>query len=92
MGASIDTVEMCVPGLPVRVLAAFADAVYNIGPKIACDPSRSTAARLLKAGDLEAACRQLPLWNKSKIAGVFVPLPGLSNRRAKEMALCLQGV
>lgn len=85
MRTAINTVEKCVPGLPDHVLAAFADAVYNIGPKIACDTGKSTAARLLKAGKIEEACQQLPKWNK---AG-GVPLPGLTKRRNAEMEVCL---
>lgn len=88
---AIATVDGCVPKLPVNVLAAFGDAVYNLGPTIACNPDRSTAARLLKAGNIEAACKQLPRWNKAKVAGVHVTLPGLTKRRAQEMAVCLEG-
>jgi GH24 family phage-related lysozyme (muramidase) len=82
---AIETVDRCVPNLPDNVLAAFSDAAYNIGPRIACDTNRSTAARLLKAGRYEEACRQLPRWDR---AGGVV-LPGLTKRRAKEMELCL---
>lgn len=93
---AVDTVERCVPGLHEYVLAAFADAVLNLGPKVACDtrppPLGSTAARKLAAGDIEGACNQLPQWNKARIAGVLVPLPGLTNRRAKEQALCLESL
>jgi GH24 family phage-related lysozyme (muramidase) len=89
MAQAIDAVERCVPGLPENVLAAFGDAVYNIGPKIACDTQRSTAARLLKADEIVAACKQLPRWDKANIAGVMVSLPGLTKRRAAEMSLCL---
>lgn len=87
---AITAVDTCAPGLPVNVLAAFGDAVYNIGPKVACDLKHSTAARMLKAGDIAGACRQLPRWNRSTIAGVSVELPGLTKRRTAEMALCLQ--
>jgi len=89
---AIKTVDSCVPGLPVHVLAAFGDAVYNLGPTIACNTDKSDAARMLKAGDLKAACNQLPRWNKAKVAGVFVTLPGLTKRRAEEKAVCLEGV
>ena len=92
MRAAIATVDACAPGLPVPVLAAFGDAVYNIGPTVACDTSRSTAARLLKAGDLRGACDQLPRWNKARVAGAMVELPGLTKRRAKERELCLEGL
>jgi len=92
MRAAIAQVDACAPGLPVPVLAAFGDAVYNLGPKIACDTTHSTAARLLKAGDLAGACQQLPRWNRATVAGRSVELPGLTKRRAKEMDLCLEGV
>ena len=84
------TVERCVSGLPANVLAAFGDAVYNIGPKIACDKQRSTAARKLASGDIEGACKELPKWNKARVGGVMVPLPGLTKRRNWEMAVCLE--
>lgn len=89
MAQAVAIVDSCAPGLPVNVLAAFADAVYNIGPKIACDLQNSTAARLLLAKKIEDACRQLPRWNKATVGGVLVELPGLTKRRAKEQALCL---
>lgn len=86
---AVNQVERCVPGLPDNVLAAFADAVYNIGPKIACSRKDSTAARFLAAGQITEACNQLPRWNKAKVAGVLVELPGLTKRRAKERDICL---
>ena len=86
MLAAIEQVERCHPQLPDNVLAAFGDAVYNIGPKVACN---STAAKYLKAGNYEAACRELPRWNRATEAGVSVVLPGLTKRRNLEMALCL---
>lgn len=92
MLAAVQAVDRCAPGLPVPVLAAFGDAVYNIGPTVVCDTSRSTAARLLKAGDLRGACDQLPRWNKARVAGAMVELPGLTKRRAKERELCLEGL
>lgn len=92
MREAVETVEKCVPGLPVHTLAAFGDAVYNLGPTIACNKERSTAARLLAQGKVMEACQQLPKWNKAKVAGVFVVLPGLTKRRNEEMALCVQGL
>lgn len=91
MQEAIDAVEKCVPGLPAEVLAAFGDAVYNLGPAVACDTHNSKAARLLQAGDLAAACDQLPRWNKARVAGIPVELPGLTRRRQAERALCLGG-
>lgn len=89
MLASVDAVERCAPGLPANVLAAFSDAVYNIGPKVACNTRASTAARMLAAGDITGACNQLPRWDKASVAGVMVALPGLTKRRAAERDLCL---
>jgi len=89
---AVETVESCVPGLPAKTLAAFSDAVYNIGPTIVCDTSKSTAARMLAARDINGACNQLPRWDKARVAGVAVALPGLTKRRAAERALCLEGV
>lgn len=86
MLAAVKTVERCHPGLPENVLAAFSDAVYNIGPKVACD---STASGLLEIGQYRLACEQLLRWNKATIAGRLVELPGLTKRREKERDLCL---
>ncbi len=89
---AVSTVERCVPGLPVEVLAAFGDAVYNLGPSIACDQKKSTAARYLYKGELLQACNQLPRWNKAKVMGVSIELPGLTTRRSKEKDLCISGL
>ena len=86
---AVQEVDACVPNAPTSVLAAFSDAAYNIGSKIACDKKASTAARKLAAQDWDGACRELPKWDKSTIAGQLVALPGLTKRRAKEMELCL---
>jgi len=88
---AVEQVDKCHPNLPVKVLAAFSDAVYNIGPTIACDAGKSTAARYLYKGDLINACMQLPRWSKSNIGGVMVELPGLVKRRKQEEQLCLEG-
>lgn len=87
---AIETVERCVPNLQENVLAAFGDAVYNLGPRIVCDTKSSTAARKLAAGQIEDACRQLPRWNKARVFGVLVELPGLTKRRNAEKELCLR--
>ena len=89
MRKAIDTVERCHPGLPAPVLAAFGDAVYNMGPSVACN---STASRHLAAGRIADACNELPRWVYAKVAGVNVKLPGLVKRRALERDLCLEGV
>lgn len=88
---AVDVVDKCQPGLPLEVLAAFADAAYNVGPTIACDTGRSTAARLLAARRFAEACEQLLRWDKARVGGVMVTLPGLTRRRAAERDVCLRG-
>ena len=92
MHKAVDIVAECVPGLPEKVHAAFADAVFNMGPTIACSKKKSTAARMLAEGDYVGACNQLARWTKAHIMGSMVELPGLVKRRARERELCLQGV
>jgi len=88
----IEAVDRCRPNLPPETLAAFSDAAYNLGPHIACDGTRSTAARLLASGDIAGACRQLTRWDRATVGGVSVALPGLTKRRNMEMDLCLRGI
>lgn len=92
MAQAIDTVDRCAPNAPESVLTAFGDAVYNMGPTIACDQKNSTAARLLAAGRWYEACRQLVRWDKAKVAGMLVSLPGLTKRRQAEFVVCVKGV
>lgn len=89
MLSAIAAVDRCVPGLPVHQLAAWGDAVYNLGPTIVCNRERSTAARMLASGQWLDACRQLPRWDKARVVGFMVTLPGLTKRRNAEMQLCL---
>jgi len=86
---AVQRVDTCRPGLPVNVLAAFSDAAYNLGPTIACDTNKSTAARLLAAGRYTEACNQLPKWSYARVGGVAVQLPGLVKRRKMERQVCL---
>lgn len=91
MRQAIGEVERCQPGLPAPVLAAFGDAVFNLGSTIACNQKKSTAARLLATGRIKEACEQLPRWNKASVLGVLVELPGLTTRRNLEKTICLEG-
>jgi len=86
---AVQRVDTCRPGLPVNVLAAFSDSVYNLGPTIACNTNESTAARLLAAGRYTEACNQLPKWSYARVGGVAVQLPGLVKRREMERQVCL---
>jgi GH24 family phage-related lysozyme (muramidase) len=90
MRRSVEEVDRCIPDAPVNVLAAFGDAAYNLGPRIACDPHHSTAARKLQAKDWAGACRELPKWDKARVAGFLIALPGLTARRKMEMDLCVK--
>lgn len=84
-------VDKCQPDLPFGVLVAFSDTVFNVGPKVACDTSKSTAARYLKAKDYVAACKELPRWNKALVGNSMVALPGLTKRRLRAQEVCLKG-
>lgn len=73
------------PALPLQVQAAVLSITYNVGEGAMC---RSTMFKLLRAGDLRAACEEFPKFNR---AGGRV-LKGLVNRRAAERAVCLKGI
>lgn len=88
---AVETVLKYAPDAPDRVIVGFASAVYNLGPKIVADTNSSTAARFLKAKEWDKACNQLPRWDKARVAGVLVALPGLTKRRAHEEDVCLHG-
>ena len=84
-------VDNCAPDAPPMVLAAFSDAAYNIGSKIACDSKRSGAARALKKKDWVRACQELLKWDKATYHGVTMSLPGLTKRREAEYQICMKG-
>lgn len=92
MTEAVIAVDRCAPGAPQSVLIAFGDAVYNIGPKVACDKSKSTAARYLAAGQWAQACTELTKWDKARVGGELRALPGLTKRRAAEREICLAGL
>lgn len=58
---------------------------YNVGVGAAC---KSTAIKLINAGQYEAGCRNLMRWNKA--GGQEVR--GLTLRREREMKQCLNGI
>lgn len=68
-----------------KTRAALISFSYNVGTAGAC---RSTAFRRLNAGDTRGACNALMAWNR---AGGRV-VRGLTNRRAAERKLCLEGI
>lgn len=77
--------ERCVKQQPPqKVYDAAVSFAFNVGTGNACS---STLVKLLNQRRWADACRQLPRWVYVK--GVFNQ--GLDNRRAREMAWCLQG-
>ena len=81
--------------MPPASIAAFLSFIYNVGPGAAGQKDgfvwlrngrHSTMLRLLQAGDVRAACLQMPRWATAQ----GKPLRGLKLRRQREMALCLQ--
>lgn len=90
MLTAVDAVLLCTKNntLTINQTVAFADMVYNIGPKPICDKTQSTLARKLAANDIMGACNEIPKWDKTRVAGQLVALPGLTKRRAKETELC----
>lgn len=71
--------------IPDKTYLAFVSFTYNVGIGAFC---ASTLRALANAGDLAAACNQLPRWVR---AGGRV-WNGLVLRRADERALCLLGL
>jgi len=64
--------------------AAVADFIYNLG--IGAYRS-STLKRNIDAGDFEEAKHSILRWNKARIKGELVELPGLTRRRKAESDL-----
>lgn len=64
---------------------AMVSFTYNVGTGAFC---KSTAAKLINAGNIRAACDQLLRWDR---AG-GIRLPGLTKRRKAERAMCLEGL
>jgi GH24 family phage-related lysozyme (muramidase) len=85
--AHAEPIIRCVPGLKGRTNQAIAavSLSYNIGTAGVC---KSSIAKLWNAGQWRAGCDRFPLFNK---AGGRV-IQGLVNRRARERAICVQGL
>jgi lysozyme len=93
----VEAVERCVqaPGgrpLPAGALAAFGSFAYNVGAPKFC---ASTMARLARAGDVAAACREFARWTfvggrdcrkaENLCNGIVI-------RRREEQAMCEGGL
>lgn len=70
------------------VRASIIDMIYNLG---AASVRSSTMLKLANAGDLMAACAQMPRWVFGTVNAKSVKLPGLVNRRGTTAELCSQG-
>jgi lysozyme len=84
LGTEDRQVESCVhvPMTDARFVAVLSLA-HNIGGAGVC---KSSIVRDLNAGNIPAACNAFLLYNRA--AGVV--MPGLTSRRQKERALCLE--
>lgn len=81
-----DGIENCVKvKLPDKRYVALVSFTYNVGVKAAC---KSSVVRLINAGQTRAGCDALLKWDRA--AGIR--FPGLTKRRQKERALCLEGL
>lgn len=72
--------------MTVGMLAAVASWMYNVGDGAY---ATSTLRKRQREGRYIEMCQEMRRWNKITVAGVKVRLPGLDNRREKEVAVCL---
>lgn len=63
---------------------ALVSLAFNIGTG---NFASSTLVKRLKAGDMAGAAAQFAVWNKARVKGVLIALPGLTRRRTAEAAL-----
>lgn len=71
----------------VWVRASIIDMIYNLGETAVAGSSMRTLAN---AGNLVAACQQMPRWVRGTVNGRSVVLPGLVDRRNATAELCQQ--
>jgi lysozyme len=71
--------------LPDARFVALTSFAYNVGVKAACG---SSAVKLINQGRTAEGCESLLKWNRA--AGIV--FPGLTRRRQKERAFCLEGI
>jgi len=87
----MDGVIVCTPTIAKspNQLAAATRITFNIGVKGYCE---STIARRFNTGDWRGACDAFLAWNKAHVGGRIVVVRGLTDRRARERAMCLTGL
>lgn len=85
VGAHYDRLSACIDTftVPVSVQASFLELGFNVGTGAACS---STMARLINAGQYEAACEQLGRWVNAGGREVR----GLVNRRNASEEMCVR--
>jgi lysozyme len=66
---------------------AYTDFVFNLGENAF---ATSTALVKINKGDRTGACKELLRWDKGKVRGKLVTLPGLKTRRQAEYAACMK--
>lgn len=74
--------------LPVLVQESIVEFAYNVGVQRYCN---SSVRKWLDEGRGAEACARFLLWNKIRRAGRLIESKGLTNRRAREAALCRAG-
>lgn len=78
-------IEACVKvPLPDKRFVALVSFAFNVGVKAACG---SSVVRLINQGRTKEGCNALLKWNRA--AGIV--FPGLTKRRQRERAYCLEG-
>ncbi|WP_413740834.1 glycoside hydrolase family protein [Sodalis sp. RH18] len=75
---------------PKSVFDGMGSFIFNVGgTKFSSYP---TVNAFLRRGDWVSACKQIQRFIYGRVDGKMVVLPGLIDRRQKEMALCLRDV
>jgi lysozyme len=78
-------IEACVTApMPDTRFIALVSFAFNVGVKAACG---SSVVRLINQGRTKEGCNALLKWNRA--AGIV--FPGLTKRRQREQAFCLEG-
>lgn len=80
------TPQLFRPGREPQLHAAISLS-YNIGWPSFCT---STAAKRFRAGDWRGGCQAFAMWNKA--GRPLRVVPGLDNRRRREIAICTAGL
>ncbi len=72
-----------------QTLASYISFTYNVGDSAF---RGSTLLKLHNQGRYREACEQMRRWVYVTVFDIKIKLPGLVNRRDKEVALCLSGL